>query len=282
MPKSALHAKSGLIAIFAGALSAVPAAALSTDWQESMGGRTRVIAAGPLDPGSLAADLAIQMELKPGWKTYWRMPGDTGIAPQFDTSGSSNLKSFEVEWPAPKSFDDTYGRSIGYSNRVVLPVRVVAKNKTLPMAVALTVRYGVCERICVPLEQSFSLVLTRFVPPNADAAALIDSARQSVPVAGTASTPLAVTAVGLAGQLPDAALRVATRIADPDAPTELFAEGPEDWYLPLPKRTGKAGDEIQWELSLADLPQSAIISGSSVTFTLVNGKQAIEQVWRLD
>ncbi len=278
----ALHAKSGLIAIFAGALSVVPAAALSTDWQESMGGRTRVIAAGPLDPVSLATDLAIEMELKPGWKTYWRMPGDTGIAPQFDTSGSSNLKSFDVDWPAPKSFDDTYGRSIGYSGRLVLPVRAVAKSKTLPLAVDLTVRYGVCERICVPLEQTFSMVVTRFAPRNTDAAALIDEARKSVPVTGSASSRLAVTAVGLAGQLPDAALRVATRVSDPEANTELFAEGPEDWYLPLPKRTGKTGDEIQWELSLADLPQSAIISGSSVTFTLVNGKQAIEQVWRLD
>ncbi|MEM1048808.1 MAG: protein-disulfide reductase DsbD domain-containing protein, partial [Pseudomonadota bacterium] len=272
----------GLIAIFAGVLSVTPAAALTTDWQESMGGRTRVIASGPLDPASLATDLAIQMELKPGWKTYWRMPGDTGIAPQFDTSGSSNLKSFDVAWPAPKSFDDTYGRSIGYSGNLVLPVRVVAKNKALPLAVDVTVRYGVCERICVPLEQTFSLVVTRFAPQDDAAAALIASARKSVPVTGTASAPLAVTAVGLAGQLPDAALRVATRVSDPNAPTELFAEGPKDWYLPLPKRTGTAGDEIQWELSLADLPQSAIIPGSSVTFTLVNGKQAIEQVWRLD
>ena len=60
-----------------------------------------------------------------GWKTYWRMPGDAGIPPQFDWSGSQNVKSVEVLWPAPQRFIDSGGETVGYKDRVVFPLRIV-------------------------------------------------------------------------------------------------------------------------------------------------------------
>ena len=45
---------------------------------------------------------ALQITLAPGWKTYWRQPGDTGIPPRFDFSGSENLTILDVIYPAPK------------------------------------------------------------------------------------------------------------------------------------------------------------------------------------
>jgi len=30
---------------------------------------------------------AVQVDLEPGWKTYWRSPGDTGIAPTIGSAG---------------------------------------------------------------------------------------------------------------------------------------------------------------------------------------------------
>ncbi len=64
----------------------------------------------------------IEIKLQPGWKTYWRYPGDSGVPPQFDFAGSENLASAEVLYPAPHSFKDEAGTSIGYKETVVFPV----------------------------------------------------------------------------------------------------------------------------------------------------------------
>src|ERR1700746_344681 len=57
----------------------------------------------------------IAMQLEPGWKTYWRSPGDSGVPPRFDFSKSDNVEAVTVLWPAPKKFDDgAGGRSLRY------------------------------------------------------------------------------------------------------------------------------------------------------------------------
>ena len=51
----------------------------------------------------------ILVELEPNWKTYWRVPGDTGIPPQFDWTGSKNAGAIEVGYPVPSRFQDAGG-----------------------------------------------------------------------------------------------------------------------------------------------------------------------------
>ena len=52
--------------------------------------------------GDLAAiPLALHIVLQPGWKTYWRSPGDAGYPPQVDVSGSTNVARVELMWPVP-------------------------------------------------------------------------------------------------------------------------------------------------------------------------------------
>ena len=45
---------------------------------------------------------ALQLDLAPGWKTYWRQPGDSGLAPRFDFSQSEGVQKVEVIYPTPK------------------------------------------------------------------------------------------------------------------------------------------------------------------------------------
>jgi len=279
MTNSLLNA-SALIVV--GLASCLPLAAAETDWQDNLGGRARAIAAGPIDPQTLSVDLAVQLELKKGWKTYWRSPGDSGIPPDFDFSGSANLKDYEILWPAPKSFSDAYGSSIGYKDVVILPIRAVARSGALPLVVAVTMRYGVCERICVPVENAFSLVVTRTSAETPALAALIEGAHGSVPAHGDPDAPLAVVGVARQGEAPNDHLLVTTRIAAPNDHTELFIEGPKDWYFPLPKKVSETGGMVDWSVALAGLPDGAEISGKDFTFTLVSGKHAVEQNWHLD
>jgi DsbC/DsbD-like thiol-disulfide interchange protein len=69
-----------------------------------------------LDAGTLPVGLrlvGIQIHLDPGYKTYWREPGDSGLPPVFDWQGSENVATVDVRWPVPVRFADGSGSSIG-------------------------------------------------------------------------------------------------------------------------------------------------------------------------
>lgn len=102
---------------------------------------------------------ALRLTLADGWKTYWRAPGDAGIPPQFDWSGSRNMAGVSVQWPTPKVFDQNGMRSVGYSHQVVLPLVVAAKRAGKPVDLELSMEIGVCSDICVPKNLSLSATL---------------------------------------------------------------------------------------------------------------------------
>lgn len=105
---------------------------------------------------------ALQLRLAPGWKTYWRAPGDAGIPPRFDWSGSGNVAAVAVHWPVPHVFDQNGLRSIGYSGEVVMPVEITPERAGEAIALVGRIEIGVCEDICVPV----SLVLGAELPPE--------------------------------------------------------------------------------------------------------------------
>lgn len=92
---------------------------------------------------------ALHLKLAPGWKTYWRAPGDSGVPPDFDWSGSRNAAGITVDWPAPKVFELSGMRSIGYTQEVVLPLRVTPRgNGDIRLKGEMTL--GLCKDICLP------------------------------------------------------------------------------------------------------------------------------------
>ena len=93
----------------------------------------------------------IAVQLDPGWKTYWRTSGDSGVPPRFDFSKSDNVEAVTVLWPAPAKFDDGAGGfSLGYHDQVVLPLRIVPKSNDKPVTLRANINYAVCEKICIP------------------------------------------------------------------------------------------------------------------------------------
>ena len=93
---------------------------------------------------------AVEIILEPGWHTYWRVPGASGIPPHFDWSASANLASVAYEWPRPEAFDSAGALTIGYHDRLVLPVILRPADPTAPIDLSLDLFFGVCEDICVP------------------------------------------------------------------------------------------------------------------------------------
>lgn len=94
---------------------------------------------------------ALDVTLKDGWKTYWRAPGDAGIPPAFDWSGSNNLSGVEVSWPTPKRILQGGLETIGYAGRMTLPVTLTPARTSDAIALRATIEMGVCKDVCVPV-----------------------------------------------------------------------------------------------------------------------------------
>lgn len=105
--------------------------------------------------------VAFQLKLREGWKTYWRAPGDAGIPPNFDWSGSRNVKSVTFHWPRPKVFSLGGMQTIGYSHELILPVEVEPIDPRQPVELKAVVDLGVCSDICVPASFTVAAQLPR-------------------------------------------------------------------------------------------------------------------------
>src|SRR5215831_1116545 len=127
----------------------------SSPWQRDGHSAVRLLA-GSRSGSVLLGGIAFQ--LQSGWKTYWRTPGDSGVPPRFDFSGSDNVEAVTVMWPAPQKFEDgAGGTSLGYHDHVVLPLRIVAKNVDKPVTLRADINYAVCENLCIPVEANVQL-----------------------------------------------------------------------------------------------------------------------------
>lgn len=226
----------------------------------------------------------IEIRLDPGWKTYWRYPGDSGVPPTFDFAGSQNVKSAAVQWPAPERFPDgAGGYSIGYVGDVVLPLKVTPADVSQPLLLHMTLKYAVCGTLCVPAEASLQLPLTG---KSADEA-ILDSAERQVPkhVALGPNSGGALAILSAHREPGGAHDKVVVDVAAPSgSPVELFAEGPTpDWALPLPAPSGPpTGPTRRFTFDLDGLPLGATAKGATLTLTAVTGENAIEVPVHLD
>ncbi|WP_238367859.1 protein-disulfide reductase DsbD family protein [Mesobacterium pallidum] len=133
----------------------------------------------PGDTRSLSAGLHLRLNEK--WKTYWRSPGEVGIPPSVDWSGSENVKDIEFLWPAPTRFTAFGIENFGYTGDVVFPLRVSLEDSRGPATLRAQVKLLVCSDICVPEEFALDLTLERGTGIDQGAANLISTYADRVP-----------------------------------------------------------------------------------------------------
>src|SRR5947208_13945607 len=144
--------------LLASSLSIEARAEDASPWQRDGHSAVRLLA-GSRSGAVLLGGIAFQ--LQPGWKTYWRTPGDSGVPPRFDFGKSENIEAVTILWPAPTKFaDGAGGVSLGYQKQVVLPLRIVAKNADKPVTLRADINYAVCEKLCIPVEANAELAFT--------------------------------------------------------------------------------------------------------------------------
>lgn len=224
----------------------------------------------------------IEIVMEPGWKTYWRSPGE-GIAPSFSWDESANLKAVEVLWPAPVRFGEGEDTSVGYEGRVVLPVLITPESADSPVSLNLDVAYGVCKEICMPVEAQLSIDLDAPVR-KADRDALI-AALGRVPLKQEdgARCPHRFVAARLVSAPERPLLRVETAFDDGAAARDVIVELPQEAGLgaPRPDDTSHAPGRAVWHFPLA-AEGATIVREKPVTVTTVSDRGSCESRARVE
>ena len=150
-------------------------------------------------PGWRMADghymAALHLALAPEWKTYWRAPGEAGIPPVFDWSGSRNVKSVALHWPSPRVITQNGMQSIGYLNALTLPVEVTPVDPTQPINVVVKMDIGVCHDICMPAALELSAQLQGDGQKDPDIQAALLDRPKTAKEAGLANIACAVAPI---------------------------------------------------------------------------------------
>ncbi len=176
--------------------------------------RVEVLDGGTTARGTLQA--ALRITLQPGWKTYWRAPGDAGIPPTFSWRGARNLGAVAFTWPTPEVFLTSGFRTIGYHDQLVLPVEVTPQTPGKPVRLKGRMELGVCKDVCVPADVRFDHQLDPGAPRHPAIAAALASRPWSASEAGVraANCSLRPTKYGM---------QVTARITMPSAGGEEIA-----------------------------------------------------------
>lgn len=259
-------------------------AADASPWDEGLQSAARLVAARASGTGAgLVYRSGVEIKLNPGWKTYWRYPGDSGVPPAFDFSKSENVKAATVLFPAPSRFPDgAGGNSIGYKTGVLLPVHVVPNDPKKPAVLRVKLDYAVCEKLCVPADANLELKLSG--SQSADDAT-VSAAEALVPKlmpVGDSGVPAIRSVHREAGP---GKPKIVVDVATPAGVSAiLFAEGPnEKWALPLPEPVPGAPAGLQrFAFELDGLPPGESSAGAALRLTAIAGDKAIEAVFRLD
>ncbi|MCB1385763.1 MAG: hypothetical protein KDJ80_07460 [Nitratireductor sp.] len=153
------------------------ALAAASDWQDLGGGKARLIAAK--DPVSGALDGVIEVRLDDGWKTYWRSPGSSGIAPEFDFSASRGSFVDHVNFPVPQHISAGEDRFYGYRGTVLFTFSGMAEMPDNELSLDMLI--GVCEEICIPASAHLAIRADALDRSDPLAGRLVTMARSFLP-----------------------------------------------------------------------------------------------------
>ena len=223
--------------------------------------------------------LGLQFRMQPGWKIYWRSPGDAGLPPVADWTGSDNVDAVSMQWPVPKRFEIFDIGTLGYEDAVVFPLTVTPIHPGAPIQLNGEIDFLVCEEICIPGHASVSLDLPSGTPDLASGAHLIDQYRATVPATDTALAGMTITHANLQNR-PQEQIEVGITVTAQGIPftqPDAFIEGPGGAYFDAPK-VSLSEDKMSAVLRVTAPTRMTLASlqEEGVTVTVVDGPRALE------
>ncbi|MEL6477290.1 MAG: protein-disulfide reductase DsbD domain-containing protein [Pseudomonadota bacterium] len=220
-------------------------------------------------PGEMKSDgtrlAGLALELTPGWKTYWRSPGPAGIPPRLDWSGSENLAAARLHWPTPAVFTSFGLTTIGYADRVLLPVELTPEDPEKPIAVDLALELGVCRDICV-FEH---VTLTATLPPDlARHGSAIEAALALRPSPGPEAGLVSATC-RITGQGGKRGFTATLTFDREIAGAKVLLEGPKDVWLHGASTAPSGTQTLEVTAKLDLLSDTAWVSRKSIRMTVL-------------
>ena len=249
----------------------------ATAWTELHASRVRLVASRAKTAGGhyLAA---VEISMTDGWKTYWRMPGDSGVPPNFDWAGSANIAATKVLYPAPMRMPEAGGVAIGYKQSVLLPIVLTPQDPAKPIILKLVLEFGVCREICIPATGNFDLSIP--VAPTGAAAPEIAAAIERVPRSQQSrrkGDPDLKRVTVSRDESPKLTIE-ASFAGDPNS-ADAFIEAPEGFYVSMPKRIAATdAGVVRFETELGRV-LAQDLRGKTLTLTLVSDAGATEAQW---
>ncbi len=229
-------------------------------------------------PGWRQADgshmAALRIQLAPGWKTYWRAPGDAGIPPSFDWDGSRNLQAVAFHWPVPTIFDTAGLRTVGYLDELILPIQLYPSQTGQDITLKGRISLGVCSDVCMPMEASFNANLAM-----GDAAPGSDLIRRALRQRPKTSAEAGLRSVSCDVEPISDGLRVTARMALPKVGANEVAviEGPDQSIWVSETQVSREGGTL---VAVSDLVPPAgkpfALSRSDIRITVLAGGRGVD------
>lgn len=271
--------RSTLFALSAMVMAPTMAAGASSDWYQTEGGRVRLVVLQERADGKIPALLDVQLE--PGWKTYWRDPGQSGIPPSVSIPESTGLVLESMRFPVPKHFDDGYSRYTGYDQSVAFPL-TLKRTGSAPISdeVTASIFLGLCKEICIPVQSDLTVDLnTAAVAGSGDepAVAAVEAELPQPP-----SPDFNVRDAHWDAEGKSLSIIFTAPAQQSDEPPQVFVSGPEGFQFGTGAAPQRDGDAYRVDVPLLHKPKSASLAGAPILFTAESGDRSMETPLAID
>ncbi len=226
----------------------------------------------PRADGSVMA--VLDVDLEPGWKTYWRDPGSAGIPPTLDFSESRGVAMKELLFPAPVRVDDGYAIWAGYTAPVQFPLSLQVTGSGTREVRALAF-IGICEKICVPFQAHLAVDIPATAGGSDRAKAIVDAAMATLPDNPAEDFHFTDIRVDTARMQIDVSVALpAFRPAG--AEPALFLSGPSGTAFGTPELMSDSAGAARWQVRIKRLPHDgAELSASDVEAVVTFGQRSM-------
>jgi thiol:disulfide interchange protein/DsbC/DsbD-like thiol-disulfide interchange protein len=140
--------------------------------------------------------VALEFDIREGWHTYWRNPGDSGQATKLVWTLPAGLTAGDIVWTTPHRFEIAPLVNYGYAKHAMHLVKITAapdlkSDSHSPLLLAAKASWLVCSDVCIPESADLKLQMPVSAVPGAldpTLAPLFAAARADLPGAAPAAT----------------------------------------------------------------------------------------------
>ena len=241
-------------------------------WLESKYAKVRLIS-GAQATGSLTEiPAALEFQLKPEWKVYWRSPGDAGLPPEL----TSDNPKHEITrfWPLPERFSLFGIDTFGYSGRVLLPISIKRDDTKIDLKADFTftgeLNALVCSDLCVPISGPLSLFLPNGMAPPSAFAQEIAYAKAHVPTFVT-GPDIEMKSIGLMPE--DRKILIELSVPDQTLKDVFIETKLAGYSFSKPVIIDKSHDVMIAEITINGAQDAGALVGQDVILTIVSKEQ---------